>query len=273
MNTPLSFFRTLQLYSVDVAIGAVSSAYFFYYYVFNSILPLIHALVLFSAVTSIYTFDHIFDVLRIDSHFISSRRLTHQKNLRFLKIACVFNSLIAAIGCLFLNEHVIYSGIGISIGMLLYYGLLWKLNLSYLKDIAVSLGYALGILIPVLSYDFRLFNIDFLLFGLIFFFNTLFIMVLYAIFDSKLDKQEHIEGLSKKFSPKALRYFLISLSSFQLILICFAIYHHAPFKFVGLMITQNLLILLFAKSKRLDSSTVRFFGEWSYAIYFLILLF
>lgn len=143
-----TFYRTLNLLSVDVAIGAICGALFF--------ARLLQVQVLIYGVTSlgltvwiIYTVDHLLDARRIGKAASTARHMFHQRHFNKLLGGVLVGLLLNAVLVFFMRERVLMGGIFLSGGIVVY--LIIHRYLRVLKELLISLLYTCGILMPSLT--------------------------------------------------------------------------------------------------------------------------
>lgn len=229
-----------------------------------------HAAVLFFAVIGIYTFDHLLDLSRINPENLSERRLEHADRRTYLIATCVLSLILAAIGAFYLDLVVVETGMGIAFGMTIYYALILRSDQSYFKDIGVTLGYCAGISLPIISYTNGEISVGMGLVQLSFFVATFYIMILYSILDAEMDKKEHIEGLSTKFTFSKSRFEPVLFVGIQALLLGFAFLKKIPFVFILISALQTIFLFSISYFPNLNPVLVRYMCEWSYVFYGLI---
>jgi hypothetical protein len=139
------FYRIFNLLSLDVALGAVVSAALFARILRVTVLPQGFVLLGIS-VWLIYTADHLLDAWSMREMAISQRHKFHQQN--FLTVIIVFAAAVAiATGLLFLIRiQLITAGLVFGTFVIIY--LLLSRWLKYFKELAGSLLYTGGVLLP-----------------------------------------------------------------------------------------------------------------------------
>ena len=138
-------YHFINLLSIDVALGAVISAAFFGRILHVTLLP--QGLVLLGvAVWLIYTADHLLDAWSMRETAISERHRYHQQN--FVTILVIFAIIsVVALGLVFaIRIQLITGGIMFSLFVITY--LLVSRWLKYFKELAGSLLYTGGVMLP-----------------------------------------------------------------------------------------------------------------------------
>jgi len=139
------YYRTFNLLSLDVALGAVISAAFLGRILRVHILPQGYIL-LGIIVWLIYTADHLLDAWSMHEDAISERHRFHQKNFIIILLAFLAAGVVA-LGLMFLIRiQLITAGIVFGIFVITY--LLVNRWLKYFKELTGSLLYTGGVMLP-----------------------------------------------------------------------------------------------------------------------------
>jgi hypothetical protein len=257
----------LSALSLDVALGASSSTYFAFSVCYHHEINKAHFLGLFFSIIFFYSSDHLFDLYRTRNTERSDRRKYHAK-LKPLFILLGILSLISIFPLLFyLNIHVVYSGLVLAIGLGLYFFIINTFETHRIKDLLVSIGYTLGIWIPVFSYQINSFNWNHGIAMSLFFLNTFITMLIYAFLDLNSDKKEHIESFFSTFSSLNANRFL-KISVISNFLMSFFLFEFTGLAYLLPLMLHAALLALFTFYKQLNPTSVRWLGEYSYLIYF-----
>lgn len=144
----MRFYRILNLLSIDVALGAVVSAALFSRILHASILP--QGFVLLGiTVWLIYTADHLLDAWSMREAATSERHSFHQKHFITILVAFIITGSLA-LGLVFMiRVQLITTGIFFGAFVIIY--LLVSRWLKYFKELAGSLLYTGGVLLPAWS--------------------------------------------------------------------------------------------------------------------------
>lgn len=269
MKNSLSYiFCLFSALSLDVALGATSSAYFAFTVCYQHEINHAHFLTLFFSILFFYSADHLYDLYRTRYTERSERRSFHA-SLRTVFIILAIVSFTAILPLIFfLDLHVIYSGFILAVGVGIYFFIINTYNTNRYKDILVALGYTLGIWIPVFSYQLSNFDYLFLLPTLLFFINTFITMLLYAFYDIQSDKEECIESFFSRFSvlqaERIVQWAVLINAAISLLLLSLT-----SFSFLLPLFLHALLLVLITFFARLNPTKVRWIGEYSYVIYFI----
>jgi 4-hydroxybenzoate polyprenyltransferase len=263
----------LSLFSLDVALGAVSSAVFASLLISGEIPSMNHLLTLFFAVIGIYTFDHLFDLGRIEFPDLSERRQFHLKYKNLLIGVSLFSLATAGFLSLTLPIAIQISGFIIAAFMLAYFLVVQKMDTQHIKDIGVSLGYMSGIWFPFLAFYGTWTDSEVWLQLLLFVMNTLQIMMIYAKVDATSDYKEQLESLvqSRKWF-----YWLASKigPAFILVFLWAMLERHEQSVLLAIIPGAQYVLIRWVFSRynnKLTPETVRYWGEYSYLIYLISL--
>lgn len=262
-------FRFFSLISLDVALGAIASAVYVSLLVSGEFPTAIHLLTLFFAVIGIYTFDHLFDLSRVNPSDLSERRQFHFKYKKLLIGVSIFSLATAGFLSLTLPILIQITGFIIAAFILVYFLLLYKVDTQHVKDIGVSLGYMAGIWLPFLALHATWSEPEIWLQLFLFVMNTLQIMMIYAKVDAFDDKKEQLESLVQ--SKKWFFWLASKISPVFIVLLFWAILerHEKSVLFAIIPVVQYVLIRwVFSRYKnQLTPESVRWLGEYSYLIY------
>lgn len=266
------FIQFLQNYSIDVAIGAVCASLFFQFALDVNQIKWEQTATLLFAVIGIYTFDHLYDLNRIDNQFISSRRKQHLVNKLSISFTSIISVLIAIYLSFFIPSNVFWTGVGIAGFMVLYFISIFLFELDLLKDFGVTLGYVLGIWLPIQTLSDSTITIADGLLIFLFFLNTFLIMLMYSIADHESDKKEQLKSDKKlSSSKKAIHRFIKIIHFINILLILISLLAFQNILVLFILSQWIILVLSFRKTEK-RPRMVRFIGEWSYLIYAGVLL-
>jgi len=267
-NTFSYIFRLLSALSIDVALGATSSAYFAFVVCYKHELNYVHFLTLFFSIIFFYSADHLYDLYRTKNTTRSERRNFHDSLRTVFIILAIVSFATILLLIFFLNLYVIYSGIILAAGVGIYFFVINTYNTNRYKDSLVAIGYTLGIWMPVFSYQLNDFNYSLMLPTLLFFKNTFVTMLLYAFYDIQADKAEGIESFFLKFSvPKAKK--IVQWAVLVNATISFLLFSFTSFTFLLPLFLHALLLVFITFFARLNPTNVRWMGEYNYVIYFI----
>ncbi len=260
--------------SADVALAALASLIFASYAVHGSLPSLNHAITLFFAVIGIYTFDHLFDIWRVEESRLSSRRQFHAHHKSLLRWVSGASFLIALVASSTLPFRVQVAGVMIGLGMLVYFAILYWFRWHQVKDIGVSLGFVAGIWLPILA-EYQAWNRLWLWLQItVFLLNTLQIMMIYAKVDAAIDAKENLESFVQS---KRLFYYIGSKISPLFIILVYGLIltgEEVSMLFFVLPGLHFLLVRLVTRRKIqvFNPQTVRLLGEYSYLMYAVLVI-
>ncbi|MFZ6000777.1 MAG: hypothetical protein ACOYW3_09725 [Bacteroidota bacterium] len=145
MNLLIRGYRWVSILSVDVAVGAAVSCWFFSRVLGVSLLPQAY-LVLGITVWIIYTADHLLDAQRVKTTASSDRHRFHQNNFWALAIFAIVMLLIDLALVFFVRRPVVTTGFYFSLLVGAY--MLLSGRLMYLKEFAGAFLYTGGVVLP-----------------------------------------------------------------------------------------------------------------------------
>jgi 4-hydroxybenzoate polyprenyltransferase len=181
----VKLYRLINLLSLDVVAGALCSAIFFAH-VFESPVnvPVMTALCL--AVWTIYTVDHLYDGAMSLEEPSGRRHLFHRQHSLPLKIASAGGICIAALIVLQLPGAIIVRGFALLVPVVLY--LLFHRRIAFLKEVAISLLYTIGVLIP--SFSVNKLDLETITLILAFFLIAFLNLLIFSWFDYRNDLRD-----------------------------------------------------------------------------------
>lgn len=259
--------KLLSALSFDVALGATGSTYYAFSVCYHHEINRAHLLTLFFSIIFFYSVDHLYDLHRTKNTERSERRNFHASLRTVFIILAILSFLVIIPLVFFLNQHVIYTGFLLAGGVGIYFLIINSFNTNRYKDFLVAVGYSLGIWIPVFSYQFPQLDYSFLLPSFLFFLNTLITMILYAYFDIKSDKSEGIESFFSSFSTIDSKK-ILQVSALLNLGIIFLIFYSTTLPFILPLLLHAAILTFFTFFKKLNPTSVRWIGEYSYLIYF-----
>lgn len=236
----MHYYRTFNLLSLDVALGAVISAAFLGRILHVHILPQGYIL-LGIIVWLIYTADHLLDAWSMREDAISERHRFHQKN--FITILLVFLAAgVVALGLMFLIRIQLITA-GIVFGTFVITYLLVNRWLKYFKELTGSLLYTGGVMLPswsLQSEPLKPDQITFIgIFSLIVFSN----MLIFARFSIGEDIQNRQKSLATIMGVKPMNTLISIVCA---ICFCVIIYQatHDVSSELAVMFTMELVLFV-----------------------------
>jgi hypothetical protein len=263
------YYRTFNLLSLDVALGAVISAAFLGRILHVHILPQGYVL-LGIIVWLIYTADHLLDAWSMREDATSERHRFHQKH--FVTILLVFLAAgIVALGLIFLIRIQLITA-GIVFGTFVVTYLLVNRWLKYFKELTGSLLYTGGVLLPAWTILSQPLDTDqltlILIFSLIVFSNML-IFARFSIGEDILNRQKSLATIMGVRPMNTLIY-IVCATCF-----CLMIYQAtrdvSPELFVMFTMELVLLVIFVAKYFRYDDR-YRIYGDGIFLLPILLFI-
>ena len=219
MRYAIKFYRMINILSLDVAVGAMVSSYFFSR-IFVAKMDVPSLLCLGLAVWLIYTSDHLLDAFFIKDRASTLRHRFHQKNFRVMVYAAA--SVLAVVIALlfFINTSIFFMGLTLSAMVLIYF--IIQRKLGFFKEIVGAFLYSLGVMIPVMALSEESYH-SLLSIPAVLFFNTALInLVLFSWFDLDNDASDQQLSIATIIGYKATSNLLIVLFFIQFGLLGFA---------------------------------------------------
>ena len=236
---PYHFFNLLSL---DVALGAVVSAAFFGRILHVSILP--QGLILLGIVVwLIYTADHLLDALSMREAATSERHRYHQQH--FVTIVVVFTviSIIALVLVFMIRVQLITAGIVFGIFVITY--LLVSRWLKYFKELAGSLLYTGGVMLPAWSLHSQALTphqVTFIIaFGLVVFTN----MLIFARFSIEEDILNRQKSLATIMGVRSMNTMISVVSAICFFVIAYETIQQPGIELVMLFVMETILLVIF----------------------------
>jgi 4-hydroxybenzoate polyprenyltransferase len=269
MVSVLKLYRTINILSLDVALGAVCSAMFFARLLHVAVLPYgLTALGL--TVWIIYTADHLRDARAIDKQASSYRHLFHQRYFKILITFLIVAVIIDVIVIFFIRRPVFFSGLALTAVVGGY--LIFQRKLFFLKEFFVAFLYTAGVLLP--SVTVAPHAITTLQLGLMlqFFLIALLNLLIFSWFDADRDQQDNLSSFvtrfGKPFTRKLIRILFLMITALNF----FQFFSAGQVVALTLMLLMMLILLIIFSYPRVfeRAETYRLLGD---AIFFLPILF
>lgn len=204
------FYKTLQILSIDVAIGAISLLHFFSVEKIEWSVYILLGL----AIWIIYTVDHLKDA-RKASDSNRKRYQYHHKNAVWLKTLVAVGLIIAFTLCLFVPVQIVLGGV--IIGFLSGIYILFQARIAHikLKECYIAGVYTSGVLlVPFMQTNL----VDFYLFILLFLLAFLN-LTLFSWMEIDEDKKDGFSSIATRLGQQNAYKFLVSVLFFDLILV------------------------------------------------------
>ncbi|MFZ6009655.1 MAG: hypothetical protein ACOYXT_04845 [Bacteroidota bacterium] len=240
MQKLLTFYRTLNVLSLDIVAGSVVSALFFSR-VFQVHIRPYGLLALGLSVWIIYTVDHLRDARNIAGHASTERHRFHQKYFMWLLWVVIAAMLVDAVVIIFIRKQVFQWGVGLA-GVVMIY-LLVQRYLRFMKEIFVAVLYTCGVLLPSLSVTLTdvawyhaLLVVQFALVALI---NLL----MFSWFDRDKDQKDKQSSFVTMVGERATRYTIWSLLLINFTITICLLFRATNF-FFAVMLTMNMALMI-----------------------------
>lgn len=252
MNKLLSFYRLLNILSIDVALGAVCCGAWFAKYFDVQLRP--YALICLGlTVWLIYTADHLLDARKINGEASSVRHRFHQAYFKVLCGLLLLGGMIDFVLLFFIRAQVLYTGM-LLIGIVAVY-LLLNRWLGYIKEIAVASLYCGGVMLPSLSLKTSDLNgPDAIIIMLCFFATALINIMMFSWFDHEADMRDGYNSFSVKFNKGFTQKFIAGLFVLQAIFFLLLFFNGDFTVLIMLASMNSVLFLIFVRSGRFSEA-------------------
>jgi hypothetical protein len=263
------FYKILNLLSIDVSIGAISSALFFSKILHVTLKPYGFAC-LFLTVWIIYTADHLADVYPMKTMASTARHKFHQKYFKLLTTLLILACLINVSLLFLIKPKVLYWGLPLA-GIVGIYFLIQS-KLRFLKEILGAFLYSSGVLLPSLAVTNRPISLFVILLIIQFMTTALINLVLFSWFDYTRDLRDQRSSLVTDLGHRSGNIFLIVLFGVQGIFTCCLIMLQQDLMAALVLAAMNVVLLfIFIKNNYFSRhDRYRYPGD---AIFFLPLIY
>jgi len=263
------FYHYINLLSIDVALGAVVSSAFFARILGVEVLPQ-GFLLLGIIVWLIYTADHLLDAWSMQEAATSERHRFHQKH--FTTILVIFSITgIAAIGLIFLIRiQLITAGIFFGIFVVIY--LLVSRALKYFKELAGSLLYTGGVLLPAWSLHPGPLNQSqvtlIVIFALIAFTN----MLIFARFSIEEDILNRQKSLATVMGIRSMNTLISVVTTICFVVMIVQAVHHFSIELLVLFVMEVVLSIVFVVKYFRYNDRYRIYGDAIFLLPAIVLI-
>jgi 4-hydroxybenzoate polyprenyltransferase len=215
MESLVRIYRVLNILSIDVVIGAVTSALFFASIFHVAIRPF-GVIALALTVWIIYTLDHLKDGLEIGQKASSLRHAFHQQHRKSLCVILLAAALIDFVMLFHVRQNVLIGGMALSVLVGIY--LLFQRRFHFLKEVLVAIMYLLGVLLPsivVTPLALSAFHLSLIIqFFLISFLN----LMVFSLYTVSQDEKDNLGSFVVKFGERRTYGVIICLFSAEILL-------------------------------------------------------
>ncbi|MEQ8304065.1 MAG: hypothetical protein RIB47_11780 [Cyclobacteriaceae bacterium] len=209
----IRYYRTINILSIDIALGAVVSALFLGKAL--RVKPDIASLLCLGiTVWIIYTADHLLDARRIAGVASTLRHRFHQENFRSIFVILLVAIFLNSILLFFVGRTVLMFGGVLSLLVCLYF--LFQRHLSFLKEGIGAILYTAGVFLPIEVQISRSASTYELSLITMFTITALVNLTLFSWYDLEHDKMDNQSSLSVQFGKRAVSVFLYLLFATQL---------------------------------------------------------
>jgi 4-hydroxybenzoate polyprenyltransferase len=200
-----SFYRLLNILSIDVALGAVCCAAWFARLFEVNLRPQAF-IVLGLTVWIIYTADHILDAKRTHGIASTQRHRFHQQHFDLLMIILTLAVIADLIFVFFIRQAVFQWGLVLSVVMVVYF--LVQRFLKYLKELTVAIIFSCGVLLPSVAVTHKAIDFSMALIITEFMLTALLNLLLFSWFDRHNDEEDNRESFVTVAGEKGSKRFV-----------------------------------------------------------------
>ena len=271
MSRAIDYYRLLNVLSVDVVAGALICALFFAR-IFDVSLSVYELVALGLTVWIIYTTDHLRDARRIHQKASTARHRFHQQYFGGLMTILGPIVILDAVSIFFIPTRVLYWGMILTVGVLVY--LLMHRYLRLFKETVIAIMYTAGILLPSLSVTHSALHAAHYILILQFAILALTNLLMFSWFDRALDEQDRQPSFATIVGDHAARRSIWSLLVLELLLALLQQWLgdlSVASLFLGIMGFLLLIIFVFRHAFS-ENDAHRFLGDAIFIIPLLYLL-
>lgn len=257
-------YRTINLLSLDVVLGAVISS--LYFTALLEVKPNEYSTIALGlTVWIIYTADRLLDVRKLKNQPATERHKFHQRYQKQLWVMIALMGMIVVALAFFLHQSVLAGGIFLSVVICIY--LAFQKNL-HIKEFVVAILYTLGVLLPALGVFTGLPSAKHYLLIAQFFTVVLINLLLFSWFECESDRSEGYSSFVTVYGKKVTLGLLFVLIFCSISITgCMLIQRTFNFiTFTMLFMTLTLLIITLFPGYYSINSRYRLLGD---AIFFL----
>lgn len=216
MPTLAQIYRTTNILSIDVSIGAaVCAAYFIRQQEAETSLVALCCLSL--SVWIIYTCDHLLDAVSYKSPATTIRHQFHQRFFWELVVAVVCALVGVSTLLFFLEVETFEWGLVLLTIVVIYFFVSRYLNL--LKEITIALVYSMGVFVPVLSQSNDVTHFLQQPTSIGFFIFAMLNLMIFSLFEMEDDIRDGVTSFAVHFGKERTRQISIGLMGAQIIIL------------------------------------------------------
>lgn len=268
MQRLIRIYRYLNIFSVDVAFGAVVSSLFFSK-IMNADIRAFAYVALGLTVWIVYTIDHLLDAKKLKVPASTQRHKFHQQNFNVLIVLVVVAIIADGYAVLSIRSALLTAGLLLSFIIVFY--LLLQRYLSPFKEFFGGLLYTAGVILPAVLFGVEVNTTPHIL--LIIHFNTVVWMnlFLFSMFDQVHDKSHNYVSFTTKMGEAKTKRVIVVLFLFSIFLWGYQLNNYV-WQAPSILLSMNVaLFVIFLKKERLaDHELYRFAGD---AVFLLPLIY
>ena len=257
----ITYYRIINLLSIDVAVGAVCSALLFAKILDVHILPYGLASLGLS-VWIIYTADHLLDAHKIKAPAATARHQFHQRYFRPLLVFLAVGIVVDGLIILFVRKPVLISGIVVASFVAIY--LVLHRYLKFMKEFFIALFYTIGVLLPSISVTALRWQEWPWILIVEFFLTALINLILFSWFDYANDRRDETISFVTVVGERAGRIFLGIL--FCVVFFLAIVFFHGRDSIIILMMNGMLLTVFWFPKYFEVADRFRLVGDFAFFI-------
>ncbi len=266
----MRFWLTLNMLSIDIAIGAVVGCAFFGHIFAVTVLP--HTLIALGlSVWVIYTADHLMDAYKLTSrgvHASTARHRFHQQHFTGLLLMVIAASCIIGLSMLYTSPGVWSAGMLLAIPVACYLILQHKLKL--LKEFSGALLYTCGIVVAPLTLLHRQLEFSEIALITLYGLTVLANLLLFSLGDYQSDTYDHNPSIATSIGVRKTRtlFFILAVINFAACLAFLSL--RDLFAPVLIILSMNcILAIICVSSKELSGDRYRLIADSIFFIPFI----
>jgi hypothetical protein len=255
---PGRLYHFINLLSIDVALGAVASAAFFGRILNVHILP--QAFILLGLIVwLIYTADHLLDAWSMKETAISERHRFHQRHFLIIIVTFLIIGTIAITLIFMIRVQLITAGVVFGTFVVTY--LMVNKWLKYFKELAGSLLYTGGVLLPAWSLHNKAVVDDQLVLIIIFALIVLTNMLIFARFSMEEDRLNKQKSLATILGTRAMNVLIRGVVLCCVIVMIYQARNGISSELLILFLMELVLVLVFELSYFRQHDRYRIYGD------------
>ncbi len=253
-------YQFVNILSLDVAIGAVSSALFFAKIFGVAILP--QGLIsLGLTVWIIYTADHLLDAKKVQQSAATARHRFHQQHFKVLLMVMIVALLVDATQVILIRKSVFIEGLLLALIVAIYF--LLQQRLKFLKEFVGALLYTYGVLLIPLSVRIEVLTPAQMVLMIQFGLTALINLMLFSWFDFQHDARDEQQSFTTTFGERTTKKFIMVLFLIMVLLsaLQFMVSYNSSASTILILMNAMLLFIFLNKEYFKVNDRYRLLGD------------